>query len=125
MTDEEKKLINSTDNYYEIEFERIGGLVMPVIYEIQYEDGSAEVIRIPAEIWRKGDTKVTRVHATSKTISKIVLDPFLETADTDTENNYFPREEQMNKFEVFKRRNMPTPENPMQKEERAKKVIKP
>ncbi|MGB4959681.1 MAG: M1 family metallopeptidase, partial [Saprospiraceae bacterium] len=102
LTSEEKELLNTDKIFYEIEFERLGGLVMPVIYELQYEDGTNEVIRIPAEIWRKGETKMKKVHMTDKKITRIVLDPFLETADIDTENNYFPREEQFNKFELFK-----------------------
>jgi hypothetical protein len=120
LNEQEINTINSSKNFYEIEFERIGALVMPIIYEIQYEDGTSEVIRIPAEIWRKGETKVSRVHVTEKDISQIILDPFLETADTDTENNYFPREEQLNKFEIFKRRTQDSPENPMQRSLRAK-----
>jgi hypothetical protein len=45
---------------------KLGGLVMPVIYELQYEDGTSEIIRIPAEIWRKGEKKITKVHASDK-----------------------------------------------------------
>jgi hypothetical protein len=124
MTEDEVELLNSEKFFYEIEFERIGGLVMPVIYEIQYEDDSSEVIRLPTEIWRKGETKTTRVHISEKKITRIVLDPFMETADINTVNNYFPREEQFSKFEIFKR-NTPqrNPLNPMQQEK--KKIIKP
>lgn len=124
MSETEIALINTEKLFYEIEFERRGGLVMPIIYELQYEDGSKEVIRIPAEIWRKGETKITKVHPSDQKISRIILDPFLETADIDSENNYYPREEQFNKFEIFKRSNQrQVQENPMQKE--AKKIVKP
>lgn len=124
MSETEIAWINTEKLFYEIEFERKGGLVMPIIYELQYEDGSKEVIRIPAEIWRKGETKITKVHPSDQKISRIILDPFLETADIDSENNYYPREEQFNKFEIFKRSNQrQAQENPMQKE--AKKIVKP
>lgn len=124
MTSYEKSLINSQKNFYEITFEKLGGLVMPIIYELQYEDGTAEVIRIPAEIWRKGETNITKVHASDMKINRIVLDPFLETADINTENNFYPREEQFSKFEIFKKNNQrQQQENPMQKE--AKRMIKP
>jgi hypothetical protein len=117
LSPEEKKAMSSSMNYYEVEFERKGGLVMPIIYRIDYADGTQEVIRLPAEVWRKGETKVTRVHQTEKEISRFVLDPYAETADIDTENNSFPREEQYNKFEVFKRKSQgqPSQPNPMQK----------
>jgi len=123
LTDKEIEALNSTKTYYEIEFEKLGGLVMPVIYELQYEDGTSEVIRIPAEIWRKGEKKITKVHASDKKIIRIVLDPFLETADIDTENNYFPKEEQFSKFEIFKRSTQRSQKNPMQKDNRT--FIKP
>ena len=98
---------------------------MPVIYEIQYEDGTKELIRLPAEIWRKGERKITRVHQTEKKIIKFVLDPFLETADIDTYNNSYPREEKMSKFEVFKRRSQGTQENQMQNNNKLKKQVQP
>jgi hypothetical protein len=123
MTEEEKQVLLSEDLFYEMTFERVGGLVMPIIYEIEYTDGTSELTKIPAEIWRKGETSVTRVVKTNKEIKRIHLDPFLETADIDRENNYFPRETQMSKFETFKRSPQRTPENPMQKQ--AKKQIKP
>lgn len=123
MTDKEVETMNSSKTYYEIEFEKLGGLVMPVIYELQYEDGTSEIIRIPAEIWRKGEKKITKVHASDKKITRIILDPFLETADIDTENNYFPKEEQFSKFEIFKRSTQRSQKNPMQKENRT--IIKP
>jgi hypothetical protein len=123
LTSEEIQKINSPDYFYEIEFERIGGLVMPLIYELQYSDGTHDIKRIPAEIWRKGEKKVSKVHISNKKIDRIILDPYLETADINTENNYFPKEEQYSKFEIFKRNNQKTQENPMQKE--LKKNIKP
>jgi aminopeptidase N len=117
LSDDEKKAMDTAMKYYEIEFESKGGLVMPVLYDIHYADGTVEEIRIPAEIWRKGEKKVTRVHATQKEITKIILDPHLETADIDTSNNSYPPEEEITKFEAFKRSNrqgLPQ-QNPMQK----------
>lgn len=123
MTEEEKNILLSDDLFYEVTFKRIGGLVMPIIYEIVYTDGTTEVTRIPAEIWRKGEQTVSRVIKTKKEIKQITLDPFLETADINREDNYFPRETQISRFEAFKRSSQRTPENPMQKQ--AKKQIKP
>ncbi|MCE2788822.1 MAG: M1 family metallopeptidase [Saprospiraceae bacterium] len=112
----------ATINYYEIEFEKIGGIVMPIIYEITYENDSTELVRIPAEIWRKGEIKVSRVHSTTAKIKKIILDPYKETADIDTANNSYPKQENTSKFEIFKRNAARNQENPMQKQN---KTIKP
>ncbi len=93
--------IKKEANFYELTFENKGGLVMPVILEISYEDDSKEIIQIPAEIWRKNAEKATKVFVREKKITKIVLDPFLETADTDLENNYWPKKLVPNKFKEF------------------------
>lgn len=125
LTNEEKELQNSTSYFYEIEIERIGDLVMPVIYEIIYENGNTELIKIPAEIWRKGERKITRVHKTDNKILKFNLDPYLETADIDTSNNSYPREDKISQFEIFKRRGQGNQENPMQKNNKLKSKIQP
>jgi hypothetical protein len=53
-------------------------------------------------------------------VKQIMLDPFLETADVETGNNYYPPRQQMNRFELYKRNNRKR-ENPMQRDEKAKK----
>ena len=126
---EMKNQLGSDKNYYEIEIEKLGGLIMPVILQFEYVDGTKEDIRIPAEIWKlKPDNAVTKVFPTDKEIKQITLDPYLETADIDTGNNYFPpRPEEASRFELFKGRQRfgPGGENPMQRANRAKKIIKP
>ena len=72
--------------------------------EFQYEDGTSEIHRIPAEIWRKNNRSVTKVMITDKPVVQFVLDPFLETADIDEENNYFPRKALPSKFQLYKER---------------------
>ena len=120
LSDEEKKYLNSKKNFYEISFDNIGGLVMPIILEMKYKNGSSEIIRIPAEIWKTTNDRVTKVFVTDQEVSEIVLDPFLETADTDRSNNYYPPKQSINKFELFQRNNSQR-ENPMQYDQRAKK----
>ncbi|WP_435414765.1 M1 family metallopeptidase [Polaribacter aestuariivivens] len=87
--------------FYEITFNKPGGLVMPIIVEYTYEDGSSEKKMYPAEIWRYNDKMVTKAIHSNKQITKIVVDPDLETADVDTSNNSFPRENN-DKFSKFK-----------------------
>ena len=97
---------------------------MPVILEFAYTDGTTEVVRIPAEIWKMGtSTNVSKVFARAKEVQSISLDPFLETADTDTSNNSFPAKKEESKFEMFERQQFNQP-NPMQKAEK-KKAGKP
>ncbi len=122
LSKEEKDLLKSDDNFYQLKFKNIGGLVMPVIMEFVYVDGTTEVIRIPAEIWKVNSESISKVFRTEKEIAKINLDPFLETADTDTSNNTYPPEEPNSKFSIFKQNNM-SPPNEMQKAK--KKEIKP
>jgi hypothetical protein len=100
----EKELLESKDNFYFVEFSNIGGLVMPVILQIEYVDGSTEVKRFPAELWRRNPDKVTRLITSDKEIKSITLDPFFETADANEENNYWPRRAVKTRVELFKRR---------------------
>ena len=93
---------NANRNLYEITFKNNGGLVMPVIIEWTYKDGTKEIERLPAEIWRKNENQVTKVFAKYKEVTNITLDPSLETADVRIENNYFPKREIDSKFEKFK-----------------------
>ena len=126
LGEEEKALLEKGYNFYEIKFENVGGLVMPLIVEFEYTDGSREVRRIPAEIWKMLPHKeVTKVFVTEKEVRQITLDPYLETADTDTSNNYFPARQTLNRFELYQQRGGgrygSQGENPMQRAERDKK----
>jgi Peptidase family M1 domain len=119
----EKELLEQGVNYVEVTFEMKGELVSPILVEFQYTDGTKDLHKIPAEIWRMGDKKVTKVFKTAKEVKQIVLDPFLETADVDTSNNYYPNKPQQSRFEVFKQRQFGAgSENPMQRAKRAKEV---
>lgn len=103
MSKKERALLDEDYIYYEIEFTNKGGLIMPIILEMTYADETSEIIRIPAEIWRQRADKVTKVFPCKKELTKIVLDPYLETADTDRSNNYYPSQKQPTRFEMFQR----------------------
>ena len=102
LSKEDKALIAEQYFYYEIEFANVGGLIMPIILEIAYEDGTKEVKRIPVEVWRMNTETIKKVFPTKKAIKEIILDPFLETADTDRNNNYFPPRREPTRFELFR-----------------------
>lgn len=89
-------------HYTELSLSNIGGLVMPVILEITLADGSKENIHWPAEVWKKGFKTISKVIKTDKAIRSIVLDPKLQTADTDVENNYYPRKQIKDRFNRYK-----------------------
>jgi hypothetical protein len=91
-------------NLYEVSFSNKGGLVMPIIVEFTFEDGTKQVEKIPAQIWRKNELKVTKLFMTSKKAVKIQLDPMRETADINESNNSWPKTGTMepSKFSLFK-----------------------
>lgn len=112
LTDRQKELLQSGMNFYVIDLKNIGGLVMPVILEVEYTDGSREELRLPAEIWRYNNTAVSKLIMTKKEIRSIMLDPHLESADVDLSNNSFPRRPINRRFQLAPAE--PTPLNPMQ-----------
>ncbi|EAZ95553.1 putative aminopeptidase [Flavobacteria bacterium BAL38] len=90
--------------FYEVEFDKPGGLIMPIIVELQFEDGTTETQTFPAQIWRRNNETAKRVFATEKKVVKIQLDPKLETADIDVTNNYWPKEETESKFDTLEKK---------------------
>ena len=89
--DERKTLeANAATNFYTLSLKNKGGLPMPVIIRMQFEDGTDSVARFPAEIWRFNDIAIKKVIATPKKVTQWILDPYQEIADIDTENNAFP-----------------------------------
>jgi hypothetical protein len=91
-------------NFYEITLTNNGGLVMPVIIQWTYKDGTKEIERLPAEIWRLNETKVTKVFAKDKEVANVVIDPNQETTDVNPDDNAFPRVEKPNKFDELKKK---------------------
>ena len=96
---EEIAKLNTPRFFYEVTFNKPGGLVMPILLQLTFEDGTIENQTFPAQIWRMNDNEVSRVFATQKAISKIVIDPNLETADIDITNNSWPKEVVKSKFD--------------------------
>ncbi len=105
VDDEAIKAANADKNFYEITFKNKGGLVMPLIIEWTYKDGTKEVEKLPAEIWRLNENEVTKVFAKSKEVVNIALDPNFETGDTDETDNVFPRQMTGSRFDKYKNSN--------------------
>jgi hypothetical protein len=112
LSEEEKQLLADKRNFYFVEFRNIGGLVMPIILEIEFDDGSKQTVMYPAEIWKNDSQRITKLIITEKPIKSLTLDPRLQTADTDLSNNFYPPRIEKSRFQLFKEKKE---SNPMQK----------
>lgn len=105
--------------YYELHFTNKGGLVMPIIIQWNYKDGSSEIEYINAYIWRKNEKNVVKTFVKEKEVASIKIDPYRETADIDESNNTWPKELTPSKFDLYKAKTVGRGEgnenNPMQR----------
>lgn len=102
MTTQERSQVEEPKYFYEVIFNKPGGIPMPIIVEYTYADGSTENVTYPPQIWRKNDQEFKRVISSEKELVGIVVDPKAETADIDASNNSWPKKEQKSEFEQFK-----------------------
>ncbi len=112
LDDKQRAMLKRSTNFYVVSFRNVGGLVMPIIVRIHYADNTSELVRIPAEIWRRNSQQVDKLFVTDKEIVRFELDPRRETADTEESNNYWPPKLVPSRFKLFKDE---TKKNPMQK----------
>ena len=105
FTPAERAKIKEPKFFYKVTFEKPGGLVMPIIVEYTYADGTSKTETYPAQIWRLNDKEVSKTLATEKELVSITVDPKLETADVDVSNNSWPREVKASEFDKFKDQN--------------------
>ncbi|HEV7780834.1 MAG TPA: M1 family metallopeptidase [Chitinophagaceae bacterium] len=103
LTDAEKQKYENK-NMYELTFSNKGGLVMPIILEWTYKDGSKEIERIPAQVWRLNESKVIKTFIKDKEVTSVKLDPYRETADINESNNSVSNIPEPSKFSIFKGR---------------------
>lgn len=124
LTDDEKS--KYAERYmYELSFTNKGGLVMPIIIEFTFKDGTKETVRIPAQVWRLNEKNVVKTFVLKKEVASIQLDPLRETADIDTGNNSWNTIPEPSKFTIFKQksgaaRGQSQGANPMQKAQEKK-----
>ncbi|MDX1447313.1 MAG: hypothetical protein R3333_14080, partial [Lishizhenia sp.] len=109
-------LLAANNNFYELHFENIGGLVMPLIIRATFVDGTEEIIRIPAEVWMRDNYNISKVFIFEEEVVSFRLDPFLETGDTNLNNNAWPKEVKPSRYQLFQEKKMN--ENPMQRQKR-------
>ena len=122
LTEAERFFIAGKKNMYELTFSNKGGLVMPIIIEWTFKDGTKEIDRIPVQVWRKNENKVVKTFMKDKEVASVKLDPLRETADINEGNNSWPAITTPSKFQLFKggggrgARGAGGGGNPMQKE---------
>jgi hypothetical protein len=123
FTQAERFAVAGKKNMYELTFSNKGGLVMPIIIEWTFKDGTKEVDRIPVQVWRKNENRVIKTFLKDKEVVSVKLDPMRETADINEGNNVWPLSTATpSKFQLFKARAGGGPRgaggggNPMQKE---------
>ncbi len=102
MTAAERSAVKEPKYFYQITYDKPGGIPMPLIVEYTYADGSKKNITYPPEIWRKNDKEVSIVLSSEKELTGVIVDPKAETADIDTTNNSWPRKEQKSDFDKMK-----------------------
>ncbi len=100
--EDEKAMLKSGKHFYLVDFSNVGGLVMPLILEIQLQSGKKVIQRIPAEVWRYNSKKLTNLIVTDEPMVSLTKDPYLEAADIDMNNNSWPRKITKSRLELFK-----------------------
>lgn len=104
FTPSEQSKLKTPKYFYEVTFIKPGGIPMPLIVQYTYGDGTKETITYPVEVWRKNDNEHKRVIASDKEITSIEVDPKLQTADVDTSNNKWPKDQSDSDFDNFKKK---------------------
>jgi len=102
LEDDEKKLLMLRKKFYVVELENLGGLVMPFLLRVSFDNGDTKQIHLPAEIWRKTPKQVSRLILTNDEIVKIELDPRLESADANRQNNFWPPQPIKSRIKLIK-----------------------
>lgn len=112
LSEPERQLLGNQQFFHLIDLENRGGLVMPVILKLTFDDDTTSEVRFPAEVWVRNSRAVTKLVITEKPVVSVEVDPHLETADADRSNNHFPPVIQKSRFRLFKDQKS---RNPMQK----------
>jgi hypothetical protein len=102
LDDWEKALLKQGKHLYLVDFSNLGGLVTPLVLEIELKSGKKYIERIPAEVWRYSPKKITKLIVTDEPMTGLTQDPYWETADIDTSNNAWPRKVAQSRLELFK-----------------------
>jgi aminopeptidase N len=118
-------LLKTKRDFYLVEFSNVGGLVMPLILKLDFEDGTTEEMKLPAEIWRFNTKKTSKLIVTKKVLKSVTFDPREELADCDVENNHWPRRLVKTPFQLYKDEKAKNPMQEAKKPEKEEEKEKP
>ncbi len=104
FTSEQRQQLAGNKNMYELTFSNKGGLVMPIIIEWTFKDGTKQIDRIAVQVWRKNENRVVKTFIKDKEVASIKLDPMRETSDINEKNNVWNIDAEPSKFQLFKTR---------------------
>ena len=119
LDDTQRSLLQRTTNFYSVKFRNHGGIVMPIIVRLHYADSTNEIVRIPVQIWRSNGDEVSKLFVSEKEVVRIELDPYRETADTESSNNHWPPKLIPSRFKLYKSKSS---DNEMRKAKRKKEA---
>lgn len=108
LEDWEAEILDSGTRVYYLDFTNEGGVVMPIILEFTFADGSTDMVRIPAEVWRYNPRSVTWTYVSDRQVVSVELDPLWETADADRTDNYFPPRIEPTRLELYRSSSNPS-----------------
>ncbi|NCF85442.1 MAG: aminopeptidase [Verrucomicrobiaceae bacterium] len=115
LKDDEKALLKTQRQFYAIDFKNEGGVIMPIILKVNYENGTEETLRLPAEIWRSNSKRISKLILAKDRIASLQIDPLEETADANLDNNHWPSRPVKSRFKLFKYKD----KNPMREAKEA------
>jgi aminopeptidase N len=118
LKDDEKALLKTQRQFYAIDFKNEGGVIMPIILKVNYENGTEETLRLPAEIWRSNSKRISKLILAKDRIASLQIDPLEETADANLDNNHWPSRPVKSRFKLFKYKD----KNPMREAKEAAEV---
>jgi hypothetical protein len=114
LGDDDEALLSQGLAFYVLDFVNEGGLVAPLAFDVFWQDGSVQHVRAPAEIWRVDATRVSKLVIGTQPLTKVVLDPRLESADVDRSDNVWPREAVETRVRLRETSPSGATQNPMQ-----------
>ena len=118
----ERKLLKTKKDFQVVTFKNNGGVIMPILVELEFKNGKKKQVHIPAEMWKKNPREIKRLFITKHPITKVRIDPGDRTADTNSSNNVWPPEIEESRFTPKPRKEE---KNEMQKaQERKDKATK-
>ena len=102
LEEHEREILEENRYFYQVDLTNEGGLVMPVVLKVLYDDGEAKIMRLPAELWKRNSRETSKLLVSNKKVVSIELDPNLEIADSDRTNNEWPAQPEELRFTLEK-----------------------